>query len=86
MIAPLSRKRTFPRPQRISGLEARFVGNHGDRYPLCVKSCLRLYDRFWQRKAVVEVWMLDLAGSRWLDLVQTPLMDWTDLHVVPPTA
>src|ERR1700676_4669027 len=27
-------------------------------------------DRFW-RKAVVEVWMLDLASSRWLDLVQT---------------
>jgi len=24
------------------------------------------------RKAVVEVWMLDLASSRWRDLVQTP--------------
>jgi hypothetical protein len=28
-----------------------------------------LIDCFW-RKAVVEVWMLELISSRWLDLVQ----------------
>src|SRR2546422_3138978 len=31
------------------------------------------------REAVVEVWMLEVASSRRLNLVQTsPLMDWTD--------
>ena len=30
----------------------------------------RASGRCW-REAVVEVWMLDLAGSCWLDLVQT---------------
>jgi hypothetical protein len=41
-------------------------------------------DRCW-RKAVIEVWMLDLAGSRWLDLVQTS-SGWTGPTsiVVPP--
>ena len=40
--------------------------------------------RFW-REAVVEVWMLDLASSRWLDLVQTS-SGWTGptSTVVPP--
>jgi len=41
-------------------------------------------DRYW-REAVVEVWILDLASSRWLDLVQAS-SGWTGptSTVVPP--
>ena len=38
---------------------------------LLPRSGLERSDFVQWRKAVVEVWMLDLAGSRWLDLVQT---------------
>ena len=48
---------------------------HAGNLLLCGFIC-DLKGNSW-RKAVVEVWMLDLAGSRWPDLVQI-LMDWIE--------
>ena len=47
-------------------------GRHGQKLTLWGRPVVA-------HKAAVEVWMLDLASSLWLDLVQT-LMDWTDQH------
>jgi hypothetical protein len=62
-------------------------GRHLSKFPRWkVSVAWSADDRLW-REAVVEVWMLDLAGPCWLDLVQPPL-DGTGPSsiVMPPSA